>query len=72
MLIRKLGTVLLGTGFLMLAGAALIRDPTALDANIGAAFLTFLGLPVGALGLLVIVVHSLYMLWRKKQRGTES
>ena len=57
-LMRTVGTVLLGIGFTMLAMAILIRDPTALDANIGAGFLSLLGIPVGALGLVLIVVHA--------------
>lgn len=55
---RTVGTVLLGIGFSMLAAAILIRDPTALDANIGAGILSLLGIPVGALGLVLIALQA--------------
>jgi len=58
MTIRTVGTILLAVGFAMLAVAVLIRDPTALDANIGAGALSLVGLPIGALGLLLIVVGA--------------
>lgn len=61
---RNIGTVLLGLGFTMLAIAALIRDPTAPDANIGAGGLTLIGIPVGTLGLAMIIAHEGYAVWR--------
>jgi multisubunit Na+/H+ antiporter MnhG subunit len=71
MLIRNLGTILLGLGFVMLASAALIRDPTALDANIGAGVLTLVGIPVGTLGLALTVTHAVYRAWHRR-RGDRS
>ena len=67
MIIRNIGTILLGLGFLMLATAALIRDPTALDANIGAGALTLIGIPVGSLGLVMIIAHEGYAAWRQRR-----
>ncbi|MGB4777390.1 hypothetical protein [Microbacterium sp.] len=72
MLIRNLGTVLLGLGFVMLAAAALIRDPTALDANIGAGGLTLIGIPVGTLGLALTITHAVYMSVRRRRSAHTS
>lgn len=75
MIIRRVGTFFLAAGFLMLAAAALIRDPTALDANIGAGALTLVGIPAGVLGLVVMTGHVLYVSWResrpRKRRSKE-
>ncbi|MGO2520860.1 MAG: hypothetical protein ACTH8F_12115 [Microbacterium sp.] len=67
MFIRNLGTILLGLGFVMLASAALMRDPTALDANIGAGVLTLVGIPVGTLGLALTVAHDIYRMWHRRR-----
>ncbi|PPG38143.1 hypothetical protein [Pseudoclavibacter sp. RFBA6] len=64
---QTLGTVLLAVGFLALAGAHLITDPTALDANIGAGFLTIVGLITGATGLLVSVIGALLGTRRRRR-----
>jgi len=66
MLLLYAGTILLGSGFAMLAGAVLIRDPTALDANIGAGFLSIVGLPVGAIGLALTFAHIVYVMWQRR------
>jgi hypothetical protein len=66
-MIRNIGTVLLGLGFTMLTIAALIRDPTALDANIGAGGLTLIGIPVGTLGLAMIIADRGYAAWRHRR-----
>lgn len=58
-MIKTAGLSLLVVGYLSLAAAALIRDETAPDANIGAGLLTLLGLPAGALGLVLLVVATL-------------
>lgn len=60
------GTALLAIGFLALAGAHLITDPTALDANIGAGFLTIVGFITGAAGLLLLVIAALLGLRRER------
>jgi hypothetical protein len=64
---RTIGTVLLGLGFTMLAFAALIRDPTAPDANIGAGVLNLVGIPMGTLGLAMIIAHAGYAAFRRRQ-----
>lgn len=69
MIIRNIGTVLLGVGFVMLAAAALMRDPTALDANIGAGALTLVGIPVGAIGLAVTALGVVYETLRRRGRS---
>ena len=63
---QTLGTVLLAVGFLALAGAHLVTDPTALDANIGAGFLIIVGLVTGAAGLLVSVIAALFGMRRRR------
>lgn len=63
---QTLGTVLLAIGFLALAGAHLVTDPTALDANIGAGFLIIVGLVTGAAGLLVSVIAALFGMRRRR------
>ncbi|WP_424466504.1 hypothetical protein [Pseudoclavibacter helvolus] len=63
---RMTGTVLLALGFLALAGAHLITDPTALDANIGAGFLTIVGFVAGGAGLLALAVAGLMGLRRRR------
>jgi hypothetical protein len=65
LIIRDVGTVLLGVGFAMLAGAAVIHDPTALDANIGAGALTLLGIPLGAVGLALVIVGAAHQAWQR-------
>ncbi len=72
MFIRNLGIILLGLGFVMLAIAALMRDPTALDANIGAGALTLFGIPVGALGLVLTITSAIYLTWRRRRGGRAS
>lgn len=67
MTIRRLGTVLLGLGFALLASAALLRDPTALDANIGAGVLTLVGIPAGLLGLLLTITQAVYRAWHRRR-----
>ncbi|RPF21687.1 hypothetical protein [Myceligenerans xiligouense] len=71
MIIRTAGTVLLGTGFVALATAAFLRDPTALDANIGAGVLTLVGTPLGALGLAMTIGAALFEAWRRGRRGPD-
>jgi len=66
MLIRYAGTILLGLGFAMLAGAVLLWDPTAPDANIGAGILSIIGLPVGAIGLALTIAQVAYAMWERK------
>ncbi|MCR2763546.1 hypothetical protein NQ152_08490 [Microbacterium sp. zg.B48] len=68
MIVRTIGTVLLGAGFAMLAAAALIHDPTALDANIGAGALTLAGMPIGALGLAMTITAAAYGVWHRRDR----
>jgi hypothetical protein len=65
MLTRYVGTILLGVGFTMLAGAVLLWDPTAPDANIGAGILSVVGLPAGAIGLALIIAHIAYATWER-------
>ncbi|AZC13008.1 hypothetical protein [Microbacterium sp. ABRD28] len=60
MKIHHIGTVLLGCGFAMLVGVVLLLDPTAPDANIGAGILAMVGVPVGTLGLVLIIGHALF------------
>lgn len=68
MIIRKAGTILLGVGFVFVALAALIRDPVALDANIGAGGLLLVGIPVGAFGLVMTIGGAVYEWWSTKAR----
>lgn len=72
MFIRTLGTILLALGFVMLASAALIRDPTALDANIGAGALTLFGIPAGILGLILMAGHGVHLTWRQSRGAPAS
>lgn len=60
-----IGTVLLGCGFAMLVGVVLLLDRTAPDANIGAGILAMVGVPVGTLGLLMIIAHAAFRALRK-------
>ena len=53
-MIKLIGTILTATGFLALATATLIRNPLTPDANIGAGILSLIGLPSGAVGLLLL------------------
>lgn len=69
MTIRTVGTTLLAAGFAMLAVAVLIRDPTALDANIGAGALSLVGLPLGTLGLALVLVQAVTS---RRRRGNTS
>lgn len=69
MIIRAIGTVLLGIGFVALATAAFIRDPAALDANIGAGVLTLVGIPLGAVGLALMIAGGAYEVWKRRGRG---
>ncbi|MBF4457876.1 hypothetical protein C5E07_17710 [Pseudoclavibacter sp. RFBJ3] len=56
---RLLGTILLAIGFIALASAVLITDPTALDANIGAGILQMAGFVAGGAGLAVLLITLL-------------
>lgn len=67
MFMRHAGTVLLGVGFVMLAGAVIIRDPTAPDANIGAGILSIIGIPVGMVGLVLTIAHAAYAAWQRSR-----
>lgn len=66
-IIRVVGTIFLGTGFAMLAGAVLILDLTALDANIGAGILVIAGIPMGALGLILTIASIIYDVSRRQR-----
>lgn len=57
-MIKGAGTILLILGFAMLAIAVLIRDPLALDANIGAGILSLVGIPTGGLGVLLLLIAA--------------
>ncbi|MFB2597440.1 hypothetical protein ACEXQE_06585 [Herbiconiux sp. P17] len=57
-MIKNVGTALLALGFVLLAAAVLVRDPVALDANVGAGILSLAGLTVGALGLVLVVIGA--------------
>jgi hypothetical protein len=67
-IIRKAGTILVGVGFVLVALAALIRDPVALDANIGAGVLLLVGIPVGAFGLAMTIGGAVYESLSKRAR----
>ncbi|NYF16647.1 hypothetical protein HDC37_001472 [Microbacterium sp. AK009] len=60
-----IGTVLLGCGFAMLVGVVLLLDPAAPDANIGAGILAMVGVPLGTLGLLMIIAHASFRVFKK-------
>jgi hypothetical protein len=64
---RTTGIILLAIGFVMLVAADAITDPTALDANIGAGGLVFVGQPLGSVGLLLIVIDALVRRVRRKR-----
>jgi hypothetical protein len=66
-MLRTIGTILLALGFLMLVGARAITDPFALDANIGAGGLIFLGQPLGAIGLLLLIVDAIIRLTQRRR-----
>ncbi len=70
MIIRKAGTILLGIGFVLVTVAALIRDPVALDANIGAGVLLLVGIPLGGFGLAMTVGGAVHETWAGKARRT--
>ncbi|MCS5735021.1 hypothetical protein [Herbiconiux daphne] len=57
-MIRNVGTILLAVGFVLLAVAVLLRDPVALDANIGAGILSLAGLALGGVGLVLVVIGA--------------
>jgi len=57
-MLRGFGITLLTLGFVALATLAWIYDPTALDANIGAGFLKIVGIPLGLLGLLLLLIDG--------------
>jgi peptidoglycan/LPS O-acetylase OafA/YrhL len=59
------GMILLALGFAMLVGMVLIWDPVTPDANIGAGILATLGVPVGALGLALLVAHGALRVWER-------
>jgi peptidoglycan/LPS O-acetylase OafA/YrhL len=70
MWVRRTGTILLVIGFAMLVFAAVIRDPTALDANIGAGGLTLIGIPVGALGCVFLVGDLIATLAHRRRESS--
>ena len=57
-MLKGTGTSLLTLGFAMLAIAVLIRDPLAQDANIGAGILSLVGIPIGGLGILLLLISA--------------
>jgi len=65
-MLRTTGIVLLAIGFLCLAVAVTILDPTAMDANIGAGGLVYIGRPIGALGLAIVIVDAALRFWRRR------
>lgn len=67
---RTAGTILLSLGFAMLTTAVLLRDPTALDANIGAGILSLIGIPVGTLGLLLTIASAVYTTRRRRDQAS--
>jgi hypothetical protein len=64
---RTTGIILLAIGFVMLVAADAITDPTALDANIGAGGLIFVGQPLGSVGLLLIIIDAVVRRVRRKR-----
>jgi hypothetical protein len=64
---RTTGIILLAIGFVMLVAADAITDPTALDANIGAGGLIFVGQPLGSVGLLLIIIDAVARRVRRKR-----
>jgi hypothetical protein len=64
---RTTGIILLAIGFIMLVASDAITDPTALDANIGAGGLIFVGQPLGSVGLLLIVIDAIVRRVRRKR-----
>ena len=70
-MIKITGTFLLAVGFAMLAVALRIYDPAAPDANIGAGYLELTGLPLGILGLALVLVdaaRAMRLRYRRKTR----
>lgn len=67
MILRVAGLIFLGAGFVMLAAAVLILDPTALDANIGAGILVVAGIPIGVLGLILTTTGVILDLSRRRR-----
>lgn len=70
-IVRNLGTTLLAIGFALLVSAVLIRDPLALDANIGAGILSVAGIPIGAVGLALVIADAVSILWARSRSGLE-
>jgi hypothetical protein len=68
--LRTTGIVFLALGFVMLVAADAITDPTALDANIGAGGLMFIGRPLGGLGLLLIIVDAVLRGMRRRRSAS--
>jgi hypothetical protein len=64
---RTTGIILLAIGFVMLVAANVITDPTALDANIGAGGLIFVGQPLGSVGLLLVISDAVVRRVRRKR-----
>jgi hypothetical protein len=64
---RTTGIILLAIGFVMLVAADAITDPTALDANIGAGGLIFVGQPLGSVGLLLVIIDAIARRVRRKR-----
>lgn len=54
---------------MLLATAALIRDPAALDANIVAGILTLAGIPLGTLGLALTIATAVAQRRPRPRRG---
>jgi len=67
-MLRTTGIILLAIGFLCLAVAVTILDPTAMDANIGAGGLVYIGRPIGGLGLAIVIVDAALTLWRRRSQ----
>lgn len=65
--VRLIGTSLLALGFALLVTAVLIRDPVALDANIGAGILSMLGIPIGVVGIALIIADAIARAWSPKR-----
>lgn len=66
-MLRTVGTILLLIGFVTLAGAWAINDPHAPDANIGAGILILIGYPVGAVGIVLLLLDLGTTLWRRNK-----
>lgn len=68
-MLRTTGTILVVIGFIMLAGAWAITDPFVNDANIGAGGLVLLGRPIGAIGVLLLIIHTALRISRRRPKA---